>query len=95
MFVLKLILEAVFAAALIYGFIHEDAVAAWEREVLAKLRGETDTEEETPKHSATYMASREEKLRVYVEKERIANGAAYARREALRMQSDAEVKRVA
>ncbi|MBQ8469760.1 MAG: hypothetical protein IJ547_04100 [Clostridia bacterium] len=91
---LKATLEASLIILLIIGYIHEDKVIAFERALWSRLTS-SSSKKASKKHSATYYASREAKVREQNERERIALGAEYARAHAVLLSREEEPRRVA
>lgn len=91
---LKASLEAALIILLIIGYIHEDKVVAFERKLWARLTAGS-AKKASKRHSATYYAAREAKVREQRERERIALGAEYARTHAVVLSREEEPRRVA
>lgn len=92
---LKATLETAAVILLIIGYIHEDKVVAFERALWKRLTAGKTEDKITKKHSATYYASRDAKIREQKERERIALGAEYARAHATVLQREEQPRRVA
>lgn len=92
---LKAILETAAIILLIFGYIHEDKVVAFERALWKRLTAGKAEGKTSQKHSSTYYASREAKVREQKERERIALGAEYARAHATVLSREEEPRRVA
>lgn len=94
MFALKVTLEVIAVVLLLVGYLHEDKLIAFERNLWKKLRVRT-APKKPALHSATYYASRKAEQRAWNERERIAKNAAYARSHAVLQNSDHTTQRVA
>lgn len=94
MFALKVTFEFIAIVLLIIGYLNEDKVVAFERNLIKQLRARSASKNKAA-HSATYYASRAAEQRAWDERERIARSAEYARKHAVLRGADNEPRRVA